>query len=101
MPCGGIHPIPIDFLQDGKPYSFDQKPTCWQCNYSVDKYDLFCDEWDCYLHYKCVPSFLMTEEGRLVIEHLHDIEAISRAAMLLEYQYMEQKEEEEKNDSTK
>lgn len=80
MPCGGIHMIPPDYLnEEGKPFSgFESGATCFLCNEPVDKYDLFCDEWDCYLHYNCVPEFLTSEEGAIVIVHQHEIYALSR-----------------------
>lgn len=60
MPCGGIFPG-----------SLGGDPTCWVCH----KYgcDLFCMEWDAVIHSECVPAFLETEEGQLVLEHGHEV----------------------------
>ena len=56
MPCGGIFPI----KKSGK---------CWVCDKSGAKH--FCEEWDAFIHARCVPKFLQTEEGQIVIDHGH------------------------------
>lgn len=61
MPCGGIHPA-----SDVGQYE------CWVCNKPGS--DHFIWEWDAAIHAKCIPSFLSTEEGRVVIEHKHLIQ---------------------------
>lgn len=33
----------------------------------------FCHEWDTFIHARCVPRFLATDQGQLVIEHEHTI----------------------------
>lgn len=59
MPCGGIYPV------SGLIY------PCWVC----DKHncELFCEEWDTAIHKKCVDKFLETDEGKLVLNHEHNI----------------------------
>lgn len=60
MPCGGIYP---DRNEAGH--------KCFSCH--KEGADHFCEEWDCFLHGECVPAFLATEEGKIVIAHGHDI----------------------------
>jgi hypothetical protein len=60
MPCGGIYPDPNE-----------SGHKCFHCH--KEGADHFCEEWDGFLHGECVPAFLMTEEGRIVIAHGHDI----------------------------
>ncbi len=45
---------------------------CWHCN--LGGADHFCEEWDTYLHKRCIEPFLKTEEGLLVIRHKHLIQ---------------------------
>lgn len=60
MPCGGIYPLELG------PYDI-----CWVCQAcGVDHY---CEEFDCGLHRSCVPAFLNTKEGLLVLEHGHGV----------------------------
>lgn len=33
----------------------------------------FCHEWDTYIHARCVPVFLQTDEGQIVIDHGHEV----------------------------
>jgi len=33
----------------------------------------FCHEWDTFIHARCVPRFLASDEGQIVIEHKHTI----------------------------
>ena len=33
----------------------------------------FCHEWDTSIHARCVPRFLATDEGQIVIDHKHTI----------------------------
>lgn len=66
MPCGGIYPGgPIPPPKTG--YDF----PCWVCRKSGAQH--FCDEWDTPIHARCVPTFLQTEEGRVVIKHKHTV----------------------------
>ncbi len=60
MPCGGIYPSVNDAGH-----------KCFQCH--EEGADHFCEEWDCFLHGKCVPAFLMTEEGKIVLAHGHEV----------------------------
>lgn len=67
MPCGGI----------SDHWGEDVAGACFVCNGEKFKSPctLFCEEWDCYLHYDCLPDFLVSDEGRLVIKHGHSIVA--------------------------
>jgi len=58
MPCGGIGPV----LSRGR---------CFHCNKDGSRH--FCEEWDCLIHVRCVPDFLKTEEGKILIEHKHEV----------------------------
>lgn len=58
MPCGGIYPI-------------SGTGNCFHCNKPGAHH--FCEEWDCYIHARCVPDFLKGEEGIIVIHHKHDV----------------------------
>jgi hypothetical protein len=33
----------------------------------------FCHEWDTFIHARCVPRFLASDEGQIVIEHKHTV----------------------------
>ncbi len=64
MPCGGITAYPPgDFWSQGK---------CWVCD--EEGCELFCEEWDTPLHYKCLGTFLASEEGQVVLRHRHMID---------------------------
>lgn len=71
MPCGGIYPIELPTK-----YLPGEQPDCmvcvtpWRPN---DDYTYFCDEWDCWIHRECIHEFLVTDEGRCVIAHCHEI----------------------------
>jgi len=59
MPCGGIN------------YFGGESDECWVCGKDGAKH--FCFEWDTFIHGKCVPDFLISDEGRIVIEHGHEV----------------------------
>ena len=61
MPCGGIYPM-------NNPYGC----SCWQCGKSEPTPELFCDEWDTFLHAECALAFLNTEEGNIILTHAHE-----------------------------
>lgn len=67
MPCGGIYPA------DGR--GFIQLPEtgihCYVCGKPNARH--FCDEWDCGIHARCVPDFLKSNEGKVVINHAHEV----------------------------
>lgn len=75
MPCGGIYP--------GADISVDR--PCWFWTTGGREEDellagcgpspaeLFCEEWDTFLHVKCLIRFLQTEEGKGVMAHGHEI----------------------------
>lgn len=67
MPCGGIWPLA---KVNGK-WAGDPELRCWQCNRSGA--DHFCEEWDTGLHGKCIAEFLETEEGKVVVNHGHQV----------------------------
>jgi hypothetical protein len=65
MPCGGIYPC------DGW-----EGVECFHCGKPIDTdgEGVFCEEWDAPLHDGCVPAFLKTAEGEIVVAHEHTIE---------------------------
>lgn len=60
MPCGGVYSVPPS-----------PRNTCFVCERGGG--DLFCDEWDTHLHRECLGSFLLSEEGKIVLAHGHAI----------------------------
>ena len=74
MPCGGIYPV--EPPEDEHVAYADGNLRCWQCNKPMSR-DIpasFVEEWDSFIHDHCIDAFLLTEEGRIVIDHGHDIE---------------------------
>lgn len=71
MPCGGIYP-----LSEAKGTITEKlspiQGGCWVCGMGGAHH--FCDEWDTYIHARCVPIFLLGREGQCVIHHEHTIE---------------------------
>lgn len=63
MPCGGIRPL---LSRQSSHY------PCWVCN--LKDCDLWCEEWDTPIHSRCVPRFLKTEEGKIVLDHGHGVQ---------------------------
>jgi hypothetical protein len=63
MPCGGI--------SDG--WGKASAGACFVCH--GKRWDeactLFCEEWDAYLHYRCLAEFLTMDEGRIMLDHGH------------------------------
>ena len=71
MPCGGIYPIKESWLE---PYLDNlSEDICYYCNLVIIRPVYYCEEWDCFLHKDCIAPFLNTEDGKLVIEHGHEI----------------------------
>jgi hypothetical protein len=69
MPCGGIRPFNLSVVSDaleGQP-----TPPCHFCNKPGATH--WVEEWDTAIHARCVPAFLQTEEGEIIIEHGHDV----------------------------
>lgn len=64
MPCGGIYPTKHSVFAG-------MEGRCFHCHKEGAKH--FCEEWDCLLHARCVPDFLKTMEGKIVIEHGHEV----------------------------
>lgn len=64
MPCGGISPMKPDFTDGGR---------CFTCNETGS--DLWVEEWDTGIHYKCLGTFLASDEGQCVLSHGHAIYA--------------------------
>lgn len=72
MPCGGIYPIKGTWVE--KYVAADRlKNDCFQCGQVEPPITHFCDEWDCYLHEGCIDAFLQTREGKIVLEHGHEV----------------------------
>lgn len=68
MPCGGI--------SGGQIYGmFQIKGECFQCYMDILEPDdgLFVEEWDCVIHRNCLGNFLLTDEGKVVMNHGHSI----------------------------
>jgi len=70
MPCGGIYPVESHFSKVGWK---DKKHRCYHCNKVIAtvKEASFCEEWDAFIHRKCILSFLNTLEGEVVVNHGH------------------------------
>lgn len=67
MPCGGIR------HKDLMPKSyFSGKTPCTVC--ARPDSELFVEEWDSFLHIKCLGTYLQTEAGSLVLKHKHEIQ---------------------------
>jgi hypothetical protein len=66
VPCGGVYPIIPATHKNAR---------CWQCGLTAaaKPLDHFCDEWDTYIHRDCIPAFLATDEGRIVLDHGHEV----------------------------
>lgn len=71
MPCGGIHPIDNDWPGTIREPLDPSHGGCWVCSRGGAMH--FCHEWDTFIHARCVPGFLATDEGQIVIEHKHTI----------------------------
>ena len=71
MPCGGIYPIKGSWVEKVQKNTSEAGKACWVCQ--KGDCDLFCDEWDTYIHSACVPAFLKTEEGAIVLTHHHSV----------------------------
>jgi len=71
MPCGGIHPIDNDQLGTIREHLDSTQGGCWVCSRGGAMH--FCHEWDTFIHARCVPRFLATDEGQIVIDHKHTI----------------------------
>jgi len=70
MPCGGIFPVKGSWVEY---YSIHDLPhRCIYCD-EIGGVTHFCEEWDGFLHAQCIDQFLMTEEGKIVVEHGHEI----------------------------
>ena len=68
MPCGGIYPIKDSWVE---PYC--NIGDCFQCNKQTDVNDLWVEEWDAPIHKNCVDDFLKTEEGKIILDHKHEV----------------------------
>ena len=69
MPCGGIEPMKNDRLGSINDKLDATQGGCWICDRGGAQH--MCFEWDTYIHARCVPQFLNTDEGRIVIDHGH------------------------------
>jgi len=92
MPCGGIYYLRADQVAlttslpvghpdlEGVPRR--QTDRCLYCTKTDIVTDIsepghldhFCAEWDGYLHSKCIPAFMKTDEGQIIIDHQHMLE---------------------------
>ena len=61
MPCGGLYPVA------------DTHKQCFSCGISDHSEYSFVDEWDAFLHDRCIEEFLASPEGEIVINHGHEI----------------------------
>lgn len=71
MPCGGIHPIDNDQLGTIHEHLDPTQGGCWVCSRGGAMH--FCHEWDTFMHARCVPRFLASGEGQIVIAHRHTV----------------------------
>jgi hypothetical protein len=72
MPCGGIYPIKGSFVEPIEAQADPAHPmVCWTCGKSDPKPTFWCEEWDTPIHRECIPEFLTTDEGRIVLNHGH------------------------------
>ena len=71
MPCGGIYPARQTADGTIKDKVSPTDGGCWECGRGGAKH--FCDEWDTYIHARCVPKFLQSSEGEIVILHKHTV----------------------------
>jgi hypothetical protein len=67
MPCGGVYPATTSDLKSFGLSQFE----CWHCD--KPGCDLVLEEWDSVIHSACVPAFLKTEEGQIVLKHGHAV----------------------------
>jgi len=73
MPCGGIYPIEGTWVE---PYANnatvdDRTNACFHCE--KPGCELWCEEWDAPIHKACVPEFLKTPEGQVILNHGHEV----------------------------
>lgn len=64
MPCGGIYPAEYD-----QPWNH----RCFLCKWSGGGPWSFVEEWDADIHDECIDKFLETMEGKIVINHGHEV----------------------------
>jgi hypothetical protein len=64
MPCGGIYPITNQFSKEAR-------LQCLHCNKLGA--DHMVEEWDGFLHRNCIPAYLLTDEGQIVMLHGHEV----------------------------
>ena len=72
MPCGGIFQTFMGMEPSG---------PCFTCGGDISggsKWGLFVEEWDACIHRDCLGDFLVSEEGKVVLEHGHAIMVVER-----------------------
>jgi len=75
MPCGGISRLVWGNDIATKLDKTDPDHSCFQCFKMIEAKDaLFVEEWDCFIHYACLGTFLVSDEGMIVLTHEHRIE---------------------------
>jgi hypothetical protein len=67
MPCGGITPTKNSFVRD----VVNEPQKCYFCGKPGACH--FVEEWDAFIHARCVPAFLQTDEGKVIIDHGHEV----------------------------
>lgn len=73
MPCGGIYPLTRHWSRRYLNPN-DRSHACFQCGSAQPPVTHFVEEWDAYLHGGCIDDFLNTPEGRIVLDHGHEVE---------------------------
>lgn len=70
MPCGGIWKV-----ANRADRKFHEGGRCFQCNKPFDNSETlyFVSEWDAVVHGSCIHAFLLSDEGKTVLEHKHMI----------------------------
>jgi hypothetical protein len=71
MPCGGIYPLAQHWA--AAYYGHSAADWCFHCGKTDPPCTHFVEEWDAYLHGECIDAFLQTDEGRIVLEHGHEV----------------------------
>jgi hypothetical protein len=71
MPCGGIWPMAMG----GGGYVNEVRQTidggCFICQRGGCRH--WIDEWETFIHARCVPQFLQTQKGKVVMAHKHTV----------------------------
>lgn len=71
MPCGGIYPLTHHWAAQYLGNS--AADWCFYCHKAEPLPTHFVEEWDAFLHGECIDAFLETREGKIVLEHGHEV----------------------------